>query len=64
MIIHFLSLEGIVDSVSCLHAERFLMGVDSNLMSATARGDTSQSASHHHHHIHRFTEEQARNRYM
>ena len=34
-----LSLEGIVDSVSCLRVERFLMGVDSNLMSATTRGD-------------------------
>ena len=40
----FLSLEGIVDSVSCLCVERFLMGVDSNLMSATTRGDIN----HHH----------------
>ena len=52
-----LSFERIVDSVSCLHAERFLMGVDSNLMSATARGDTSQPESLHHHHHQGFTEQ-------
>ena len=36
---------GLSLKVSCLCAERFLMGVDSNLMSAAAQGDPNQPAA-------------------
>ena len=36
---------GLSLKVSCLCAERFLMGVDSNLMSAATQGDPNQPAA-------------------